>query len=75
MARIEGKITDQQDLLQPVFYEPDNIDRASIANLVQHQAAGRKNWVIGSGGSRTAEVIRSMHQRGFTGPLWEYLAR
>ena len=75
MARAEDKITNQQDLLQPVFYEPDGIDRASIASLVQQQATGRGNWVIGSGGTRTAEVIRTMHRRGFTGPLWEYLAR
>jgi hypothetical protein len=31
--------------------------------------------VIGSGGTRTAAVLRTMHQRGHTGPLWEYLVR
>jgi radical SAM superfamily enzyme YgiQ (UPF0313 family) len=75
LAVTEGKISQGQDMLPPVYYEPDGIDRTAITALVQERAAGRNNWVIGSGGARTAAVIRAMHRRGYSGPLWEYLMR
>jgi radical SAM superfamily enzyme YgiQ (UPF0313 family) len=75
MALAEGKIDRRTDLLQPLFYESDNIGRESLEAYVRQRAAGRENWVIGSGGTRTAAVLRSMHQCGHTGPLWEYLVR
>ena len=75
LALAEGKINEQSDLLKPVFYAPDAIDRETIESLVTRQAQGRSNWVLGSGGADTAKVVSTMHQRGFTGPLWEYLAR
>jgi len=62
-------------MLEPVFYDPDTIDRATIESMVEDRARTRANWVIGSGGSRVAATVRTMHRRGFTGPLWEYLAR
>jgi radical SAM superfamily enzyme YgiQ (UPF0313 family) len=75
MALAEGKIKAQSDLLQPVFYAPDEIDREAIAALVAQRAAGRGNWVLGSGGDETAKVVKVMHRRGYSGPLWEYLTR
>ncbi len=75
MAVAEGKIDRQADLLRPVFYQPDGIDLATIETLIRHRACGRRNWVTGSGGSQGAEIIRILHKRGFTGPLWEHLAR
>jgi radical SAM superfamily enzyme YgiQ (UPF0313 family) len=75
MALAEGKIDRDDNLLQPVFYEPDGIDRTTIEALVKERAAGRDNWVIGSGGVKAASIIHTLHQRGFAGPLWEFLAR
>ncbi|MBV5318221.1 MAG: cobalamin-dependent protein [Desulfobulbaceae bacterium] len=75
MALVESKIDRQTDLLQPVFYVPDHINRETIATLVTQRGAGRSNWVVGSGGTDTATVVRTLHQRGFIGPLWEFLAR
>jgi len=75
LAVAEGKIDGNRDMLLPVYYDPDAIDRAAIEAMVRERAAARTNWVIGSGGSRMAATVRTMHRRGFTGPLWEYLAR
>ena len=75
MALAEGKINRTTNLLRPVYYQPDDIDQGAIAALVTRRAAGRRNWVIGSGGSETAAVIRTLHQREFVGPLWEFLVR
>ena len=60
---------------EAVFYEPDRIDHDSIEALVTARAAGRSNWIVGSGGEQSAQIVEKLHGRGFTGPLWEYLAR
>ena len=75
MALAEGKITAETDLLEPVFYTPDAIDHDTIESLVMERAAGRRNWVVGSGGAAGADTLSRLHERGFIGPLWEYLVR
>ena len=75
LALAEGTITTRTNLLVPVYYQPETIGLGDITALVKQRAAGRCNWVIGSGGDATATVLHAMHQRGRTGPLWEYLAR
>ncbi len=71
----EGKITANMNMLKPVFYEADDIDREAIVALVTARAGRRINWIIGSGGARSAATVSKMHDRGYTGPLWEYLVR
>jgi len=57
------------------FYQPHGINLADIRRLVEARAAGRRNWLIGAGGEAAAKTIRRLHERGLTGPLWEYLAQ
>jgi radical SAM superfamily enzyme YgiQ (UPF0313 family) len=71
----EGKISRSQDLLEPVFYEPNSIDTDEILRRVRNHARGRPNWVIGSGGEQTARVLSRMYEHGHSGPLWEHLVR
>jgi radical SAM superfamily enzyme YgiQ (UPF0313 family) len=75
IALQEGKIGPDTDLLHPLFYQADAIDRDGIEALVTARANGRKNWVLGSGGARSAATVRRMYEHGYSGPLWEYLAR
>lgn len=75
IALAEGKIDGQSNLLQPVYYAPDDIDQETMVAMITQRAAGRGNWVIGSGGAATAKVVQTLHHRGFIGPLWEYLVR
>jgi radical SAM superfamily enzyme YgiQ (UPF0313 family) len=75
IALDEGKISETTDLLEPVFYEPDQISREQINSMVTERAGNRINWIVGSGGSRAAETVGKMHARGYVGPLWEYLIR
>jgi len=72
IAVAEGQIDKDQSLLEPVFYR-SALATDVILQQVGKKAAGRPNWVIGSGGSETAGIISRMYQRGHTGPLWEYL--
>jgi len=73
IARREGKITPATNLLEPIFYETDNIDRRTIDTLVTEKFGGRPNCVIGSGGTDGAAKINKMYSLGYTGPLWERL--
>ena len=74
LALEEGKIRPETDLLQPLFYQAEAIDRETIAALVTARAVKRGNWLIGSGGARSAAMVKKMYGRGHTGPLWEFLA-
>ncbi|MCL2457965.1 MAG: cobalamin-dependent protein [Desulfobulbus sp.] len=74
-ALAEGQIDQAADLLKPVFYRPDAIDLAAIEAQVAQRAAGRRNWLVGSGGATVAATAQTLRQRGLVGPLWEYLAR
>ena len=64
-----------RDLLEPVFYRNLWIDADDIEQQVVEKAKGRVNWVVGAGGDDTAEIVRRMYARGFSGPLWEFLIR
>ena len=75
IALREGKITADTDMLEPVYYETDAMDRGSIQALVTARAGRRSNWIIGSGGAAAAAMISKLHDRGFIGPLWEHLAQ
>jgi radical SAM superfamily enzyme YgiQ (UPF0313 family) len=71
----EGRITPAQELLEPVFYQSPAIGRNEIIERVKARAKGRFNWVIGSGGDQTGALLRRMYERGYSGPLWEFLIR
>jgi len=75
IALAEGKIDKEVDLLRPVFYQADAIDRDAIEAMVTARAGRRANWLIGSGGAKSTDAVRRMYDRGHTGPLWEYLSR
>ena len=71
----KGHLAPETDLLEPVFYYGGTIDDRVIRRRVVEKAAGRVNWVIGAGGESTAATLDRMYEKGFSGPLWEYLIR
>lgn len=75
MAVAEEKIAADTNLLRPVFYESDGITHQEIEKKILQKTGKRINWIVGSGGSKSAATVSRMHQRGYTGPLWEYLIR
>lgn len=70
----EKCILKSQNLLKPVFYK-GKINLKKIISMVENAKQERVNWIIGSGGDKVSEIITEMYNRGFTGPLWEYLIR
>jgi len=75
LALEEGQIAADQNLLAPVFYRSPHLDNGAMLERVKQRAAGRPNWVIGAGGTETAAILSKMYEKGYTGPLWEYLIR
>ncbi|MCF8056515.1 MAG: radical SAM protein [Desulfocapsa sp.] len=75
VALREQKITKDTNLLEPLYYESDDISHTAIEKQVRQKAGQRINWIVGSGGDTAAETVSRMHARGFSGPLWEYLIR
>lgn len=71
----QGQIDPAADLLDPVFYRPDDIALEAIVDRVQERGADRLDWVIGAGGEQTDRILERMYARGRTGPLWEFLIR
>jgi radical SAM superfamily enzyme YgiQ (UPF0313 family) len=71
----DGLLERRTDLLEPFFYQANGIDEDTIMGQVTPKATGRPNWVFGAGGDTTAAIVRRMYAKGFSGPLWEYLAR
>jgi hypothetical protein len=75
MAVAQGQITAAQNILEPVFFRSASIAADEIIPIVKEQARHRLNWIIGSGGAVTASIVARLHQRGYSGPLWEHLIR
>ena len=75
IALAEGKISPVTNLLEPIFYEADDIDRQTIETLVNARVGKRINCIVGSGGPDAANSVEKMYARGYTGPLWEHLIR
>ncbi len=75
IALAEGKIGPATNLLEPIFYEADDIDRQTIETLVTARVGKRVNCVVGSGDAGEVTPASRMYARGYTGPLWEHLIR
>jgi len=73
IALEKGLISKSLDLLAPVFYRPESIANDEIIHRVEEQAEKHANWLVGSGGEKTNKIVSRLHDRGHSGPLWEFL--
>ncbi len=75
IARREGQVRPDDDLLAPVFYRSAGIAAEEILARVNRRAGGRSHWVRGDGGLETERILSRLHAHGHAGPLWELLLR
>jgi len=75
LSESEGLVDDSIELLDPVFYSSQEISKRHILDRVREKAARRVNWIIGAGGEESFSIVSRMYQKGYSGPLWEYLVR
>jgi radical SAM superfamily enzyme YgiQ (UPF0313 family) len=73
IALAEGRVSPDDSLLKPVYYQTDGISPSEIEDMIIKKAAGRRNWVIGSGGNEMNRIMQRLYSRGRVGPLWEKL--
>lgn len=69
----EGQIAPDTNLLEPAFYWSRALSRETAAARLHEHAAGRLNWVIGSGPPAMQRMMARLYARGHAGPLWERL--
>lgn len=75
MAVEKKQLAASATLLDPVFYQPEDLNQEEIIRRVKEIGRTRSNWVCGAGGDDTVSITSRMYQKGYTGPLWEYLIR
>jgi radical SAM superfamily enzyme YgiQ (UPF0313 family) len=71
----KGQIFSADQLLKPVFYQPDDMHLTEMAALIRVQAKRRTNWIVGAGDQESAVILPFMYRKGYSGPLWEKLIR
>jgi radical SAM superfamily enzyme YgiQ (UPF0313 family) len=75
LALAEGQVSQDQSMLEPVFYQSTELVGIDIEQIIKTHARGRANWIVGAGGARTEKLLTMMYKRGHSGPLWEMLIR
>jgi len=75
LALAQGQCQTDQNLFDPHYYQSPELDRGVMIEHIQKAADNRTNWVLGSGGEKSAAIMKRMYRRGLSGPLWEYLYR
>lgn len=71
----EGQITADANFLDPSFYWSPGLDRNRAVEIITNHAAGRTNWIIGSGPRGMYRMMDRLHAWGHVGPLWERLIK
>ena len=74
-AIASGQISENENLLEPRFFNPQLISLKKIEKTIKDRAKHHQNWIIGAGGELTENIVARMHARGHVGPLWEYLIK
>ncbi len=73
IALQQGQLSPEQNIMEPVFFQPQSMTLTDIAKQIEEHARGRYNWVRAAGGETTNRILARLYKRGHTGPLWEYL--
>jgi len=71
----QGRITDEDDCLTPVFYFADGLDAPRIWEIVNGGVGHNHEWVMPSRYPTLARMMQHIRRRGTKGPLWEFLLR
>jgi radical SAM superfamily enzyme YgiQ (UPF0313 family) len=74
-ARSDGIVTDETEMLEPVFYISPQL-RENLCDLVSTRALARKNWVApGVDLNMSDNMLEALRRFPVRGPLWKHLKR
>jgi radical SAM superfamily enzyme YgiQ (UPF0313 family) len=71
----EGQISESQSLLEPVYYQSRMLGSKEICRYMEEFGQNKTNWIFGSGAQKASETMNKLYERGYSGPLWEFLIR
>jgi radical SAM superfamily enzyme YgiQ (UPF0313 family) len=75
IARQEGMLPKEENLLRPRFYLTPHISRKAINALLCRFSRECPNWIIGEPPPSLVKAMNGLRALGMRGPLWEFLAR
>jgi radical SAM superfamily enzyme YgiQ (UPF0313 family) len=74
-AKLDGIVTDESQMLEPVFYIAPEL-RETLCEMVAIRALARKNWVApGLELNMSDTMMEALRRFPVRGPLWKYLKR
>ncbi len=71
----EGQISESQSLLEPVYYQSRMLGSKEICRYMEEFGQNKTNWIFGSRAQKASETMNKLYERGYSGPLWEFLIR
>jgi radical SAM superfamily enzyme YgiQ (UPF0313 family) len=73
VARRDGQIDPDDNLLHPKFYVSESL-QADLIDRIERYAAGHSNWIVPGKGIRTnIEMLQRLRDRKIKGQLWRLL--
>jgi radical SAM superfamily enzyme YgiQ (UPF0313 family) len=73
-AVAEGQLSQDADLLQPVYYFAPRLSESAVRARLQEFARAQPNWIIGDTPPAYQNLVQRLRQKGIVGPLWSYFA-
>jgi len=71
----EGRIVDEDTLIEPFFYLSSELGELEIMKIFQ-EARTRGNWILPGGGINYDEkVLQKLRSRDVKGPLWRFVRK
>lgn len=71
----EGTISEDTDLLPPIFYISPHVSKERIFEMMAEFNSQKRNWIVGESTPELAKMMSGLRSIGVVGPLWEFLAR
>lgn len=73
IARADGQLTPDADILTPCFYLAPGLTADRIWHIVEDDLDSRRGWMLPDVCEHMPRVMRRMRGHGTKGPLWEHL--
>ena len=73
-AIAEGRISQQTNMLDPVYYLAPDLDQEKIFQMLQEFARSSPNWMVGDPAPAYQQLVVRLRERGMVGPLWSYFS-
>lgn len=74
LARGEGRIPNESDLLAPAYYLASGLSEPDVAARLRDYATRSSQWLLWTEQSGYQKTVERLRGRGIVAPLWSYFA-